>query len=47
MLSQKARYALHALIVLAEHGGGEPKMIADIAAEARCRESFSSRFCWS
>src|SRR6476646_11261498 len=35
MLSQKARYALHALIVLAEHGGREPMMIADIAEEAQ------------
>lgn len=40
MLSQKARYALHALIVLAEHGAGEPKMIADIAAEARVPRKF-------
>ena len=40
MLSQKARYALHALIVLAEHGAGEPKMIADIAEEARVPRKF-------
>jgi Rrf2 family protein len=40
MLSQKARYALHALIVLAEHGSGEPKMIADIAEEARVPRKF-------
>jgi Rrf2 family protein len=40
MLSQKARYALHALIVLAEHGAGEPKMIADIAKEARVPRKF-------
>lgn len=40
MLSQKARYALHALIVLAEHGGNEPMMIADIAEEARVPRKF-------
>jgi Rrf2 family protein len=40
MLSQKARYALHALIVLAEHGGREPLMIADIAEEARVPRKF-------
>jgi Rrf2 family protein len=40
MLSQKARYALHALIVLAEHGKGEPMMIADIADEARLPRKF-------
>jgi Rrf2 family protein len=40
MLSQKARYALHALIVLAEHGTAEPKMIADIAEEARVPRKF-------
>ena len=40
MLSQKARYALHALIVLAEHGGREPMMIADIADEARVPRKF-------
>lgn len=40
MLSQKARYALHALIVLAGHGGEEPLMIADIADEARVPRKF-------
>ncbi len=40
MLSQKARYALHALIVLAEHGGREPMMIADIADEAGVPRKF-------
>jgi len=40
VLSQKARYALHALIVLAEHGGSEPIMIADIAEEARVPRKF-------
>jgi Rrf2 family protein len=40
MLSQKARYALHALIVLAEHGGEEPLMIAEIADEARVPRKF-------
>lgn len=40
MLSQKARYALHALIVLAERGDDEPVMIADIADEARVPRKF-------
>ncbi len=40
MLSQKARYALHALIVLAEHGGAEPLQIADIAKQARVPRKF-------
>jgi Rrf2 family protein len=40
LLSQKARYALHALIVLAEHGDAEPLQIADIADEARVPRKF-------
>jgi Rrf2 family protein len=40
VLSQKARYALHALIVLAEHGGRAPMMIADIADEAQVPRKF-------
>ncbi len=40
MLSQKARYALHALIVLAEYGEGEPLQIADIAVKARVPRKF-------
>src|SRR6201996_5879368 len=40
MLSQKARYALHALIVLAEHSGEEPMMIADIADAAGVPRKF-------
>jgi len=40
VLSQKARYALHALIVLAERGGREPMMIADIAGEAGVPRKF-------
>lgn len=40
MLSQKARYAMHALLVLAEHGAKEPMMIADIADEARVPRKF-------
>jgi Rrf2 family protein len=40
MLSQKARYALHALIALAEHGGDEPMMIAEIADEAHVPRKF-------
>jgi Rrf2 family protein len=40
MLSQKARYALHALFVLAENDDGETMMIADIADEARVPRKF-------
>ena len=40
MLSQKARYALHALLVLAQHDDDEPMMIADIAEEARVPRKF-------
>ncbi len=40
MLTQKARYALHALLVLTEHGSDEPMMIADIAAKARVPRKF-------
>ena len=40
MLSQKARYALHALIVLTEHDGAEPMMIADIAEKADLPRKF-------
>ena len=40
MLSQKARYALHALIVLAEHTGQAPLQIADVAKEARVPRKF-------
>jgi Rrf2 family protein len=40
MLSQKARYALHALIVLAGHDGEAPLQIADIAEEARVPRKF-------
>ncbi len=40
MLSQKARYALHALIVLAEHTGDAPMQIADVAEEARVPRKF-------
>jgi len=40
LLSQKARYAIHALIVLARNGGNEPMMIADIAEEARVPRKF-------
>lgn len=40
MLSQKARYALHALIVLAQHDGEEPMQIADVAEEARVPRKF-------
>lgn len=40
MLSQKARYALHSLIVLAQHNDEEPMMIADIAEEARVPRKF-------
>jgi len=40
LLSQKGRYALHALIVLAEHDGEAPMMIADIADEAGVPRKF-------
>jgi len=40
MLSQKARYALHALIVLAGHDDDTPMMIADIAKEAGVPRKF-------
>lgn len=40
MLSQKGRYALRALIVLAEHDGAEPMMIAEIAEEAGVPRKF-------
>src|SRR6201986_1214871 len=41
MLSQKARYALRALIVLAKQQDGEtPMMIADIAGEAKVPRKF-------
>lgn len=40
MLSQKARYALHALLVLAQHERDEPMMIADIAEAANVPRKF-------
>lgn len=40
MLSQKARYALHALIVLAQRDDDAPMMIADIAEEAGVPRKF-------
>lgn len=40
MLSQKARYAVHALIVLAEHDSEEPMMIAEVAERARVPRKF-------
>jgi len=40
MLSQKARYALHALIVIGIHGPDELLQIADIAKEARVPHKF-------
>ena len=40
MLSQKARYALHAVIALAIHGDDEPMLIADIARDARVPRKF-------
>jgi Rrf2 family protein len=40
MLSQKARYALHALFVLAARQSADPMMIADIAAEAKVPRKF-------
>jgi len=40
MLSQKARYALHALIALAEHGRDAPMLIGDIAERADVPRKF-------
>lgn len=40
MLSQKTRYALHALIVLAKHKGTDPMMIAQIADQASVPKKF-------
>jgi Rrf2 family protein len=40
MLSQKARYALHALFILARQEGDEPMMIADIAEQAHVPRKF-------
>jgi Rrf2 family protein len=40
MLSQKARYALRALFLLARRPLGQPVMIAEIAAEARIPRKF-------
>ena len=40
MLSQKARYALRALIVLGSQDGPDPIMIADIAEEAAVPRKF-------
>jgi DNA-binding IscR family transcriptional regulator len=45
VLSQKARYALRALFMLARRTPGEPVMIAEIAAEARVPRKFLNRFC--
>jgi Rrf2 family protein len=40
MLSQKGRYALRALLVLAEHAREEPMMIAEVAAQAKVPRKF-------
>jgi Rrf2 family protein len=40
MLSQKARYALRALFLLAKRPPGQPVMIAEIAKEARIPRKF-------
>lgn len=40
MLSQKARYALRALFLLARRPSGQPVMIAEIAEEARIPRKF-------
>jgi Rrf2 family protein len=40
MLSQKGRYALHALFVLAARGGEAPMQIADLAEQARVPRKF-------
>src|SRR5947199_10541959 len=40
MLSQKGRYALRALLVLAEHAREQPMMIAQIAEQAKVPRKF-------
>jgi Rrf2 family protein len=40
MLSQKAKYALRALLMLAERPAGEPLLIADIAARQNLPKKF-------
>jgi Rrf2 family protein len=40
MLSQKAKYALRALLFMAERGGGEPVHIADVAASENISRKF-------
>src|SRR3954447_4033871 len=40
MLSQKGRYALRALLVLAEHAREEPMMISEVAAQAKVPRKF-------
>jgi Rrf2 family protein len=40
MLSQKAKYALHALLVLAEEGDARPLLIADIAERHNLPKKF-------
>jgi Rrf2 family protein len=40
MLSQKGRYALRALLVLAEHAREEPMMISEVAEQAKVPRKF-------
>jgi Rrf2 family protein len=40
MLSQRAKYALKAMIALARHRGAEPLSVTDIAAQARIPRAF-------
>ena len=40
MLSKKAKYAIKALLALAEHGGGAPMRIADLAEQERIPKKF-------
>jgi Rrf2 family protein len=40
MLSKKAKYAVKALLALAEHGNGEPMRIADLARQEHIPEKF-------
>ena len=43
MLSKRAKYAIKALLALAEHGGQEPMRIADLAREEHIPAKFLER----
>ena len=46
MLSQKSRYALRALLVLAAKGDTSPVQISKLPRPPACRASSSSKYCW-